>query len=280
MAWRSRSVAWRQACRWQLPADESARSTAAAAAAAARPEHAWVAAALKALQIVLRVPFCGLRRLEWPVSTANMALSQIGVALALLCLLSGAFATRELHGERAAAAAWGQQGASSCRRWYVLQRRQRQLRLSLRLRGKPSPRCFDNMHALVTFVTCTDATAMGGMDMSSGSGSGSGMLMGGAGSGNMSEPCYSTPSEAACADFQRSDAGEQGGSGGEARLLAVLQGRMNGAVCAWAAGWEHVPVASLGCWALPTRTALCRWLCYAVQSGRTTLASFAVPCLS
>jgi copper transporter 1 len=59
--------------------------------------------------------------------------------------------------------------------------------------------------------------AMGGMDMSSGaaaadgsstgtSGSGgSGMLMGGAGSGNMSDPCYSKPSDAACADFQRNN---------------------------------------------------------------------------
>ncbi len=37
---------------------------------------------------------------------------------------------------------------------------------------------------------------------------GSGMQMGGAGSGNMSDPCYSQPSDAACADFQRSDAGE------------------------------------------------------------------------
>lgn len=140
-----------------------------------------------------------------------MALGKIGAALALFCLLSGALATRELHGERAAAAAWGQQGAASCRRWYVLRRRQRQSGLSSRLLGKPPPGCFDGMHALVTFVTCTDA-AMGGMDMSGGSGSG--MLMGGAGSGNMSDPCYSTPSEAACADFQRSDTGEGRGSGG------------------------------------------------------------------
>lgn len=36
---------------------------------------------------------------------------------------------------------------------------------------------------------------------------GGGMQMGGAGSGNISDPCYSTPSDPGCADFQRSDEG-------------------------------------------------------------------------
>lgn len=47
---------------------------------------------------------------------------------------------------------------------------------------------------------------MGGMAAADNA-TGGGMQMGGAGSGNMTDPCYSTPSDPGCADFQRSDEG-------------------------------------------------------------------------
>ncbi len=37
-----------------------------------------------------------------------MAVGKLGLALALLCLISGSVVARELHGERIVGAAWGQ----------------------------------------------------------------------------------------------------------------------------------------------------------------------------
>ncbi len=51
----------------------------------------------------------------------------------------------------------------------------------------------------------SEASGMGDM-----AGMDDGMMMGGAGSGNMTSPCYSDPSNPDCAAFTRSDEGEAG----------------------------------------------------------------------
>lgn len=158
-----------------------------------------------------------------------MARAQLTAAFALFCLLAQALAARELHGGCSSRASW----RGWRRRAWVAPPLPPLVRAATRASAKQHILLWATSRELLTVTwhglcqnppvtEAGDMTGMdhGGMMMGVNATNSGGMQMGGAGSQNMSDPCYSKPSDAACAEFQRSDEGGRracGGQGGGAR---------------------------------------------------------------
>lgn len=88
-------------------------------------------------------------------------------------------------------------------------------------RRSPDPSRVEPLHAgMGMHMGGMDDMPMGGSEEASTgdmAGMDGGMMMGGAGSGNMTSPCYSDPSNPDCAAFTRSDEGEAGQRRGEVK---------------------------------------------------------------